>query len=294
MKRLLSLVLCLLLWFPAFASALSTDEIDSQVDTLFGKSRTTGGALVVVKNGEILYQRYYGYQNIENLIPVTQDTYFRIASVTKMVSGIGLMQLWERGLVDLDEDISTYFGYDIASTRFLDTPITLRQLMSHTAGLSISGGYGSSNPIYEMLSKDVHRRANFTKNEAGTTYEYSNFGAGVAGAILEAVTDVSVNRYMRDNVFCPAVSIDASYDPNALQDQENIATLYNSDGSIYHTVAYLLRQPYENFADPEAHYRTTVGSLWIRARGPGRRSPSPCAATAPWTAWNFYRGKACL
>ena len=85
-------------------------------------SRTIGGALVVTRGGEIVYERYYGYRDKANLIPVTEDTYFRIASVTKMVSGIGLLQLVEQGRAALDEDIGTYFGYEIRNTYYPDVP----------------------------------------------------------------------------------------------------------------------------------------------------------------------------
>ena len=231
MKRPLTLLLCLLVCLlPALASALTEAELDQQVDTAFSKSRAIGGVLAVIRYGEILYQRAYGYEEKATLDPVTEDTYFRIASVTKMVSGIGLMQLVERGLLDLDQDISDYFGYPIANTYYPDTPITLRQLMSHTSTLSIAGGYGSNHPIYEMLSEAVRRRGNYTEDVPGSVYAYSNFGAGVAGAILEAVTGKSVNRYMTDHVFAP-LQIDASYDPATLHDPDAVATLYNTNGT---------------------------------------------------------------
>jgi CubicO group peptidase (beta-lactamase class C family) len=265
MKRLLTLALAALLCIqPCAAFALTGEELDQQADRIFGLSRTVGGTLVVALGGEIVYERYYGYRDKANLIPVTEDTYFRIASVTKMVSGIGLLQLVEQGRAALDEDIGTYFGYEIQNTYYPDVPVTLRQLMSHTSTLSIAGGFGSEKPLYEMLSAEVRRRANYTDNAPGSVYEYSNFGAGVAGAVLEAVTGMSVNRYMQENVFGP-LEIDAAYDASALQDPEQITNLYHADGSLYRSVPNLLKETYDDRADPENHYRTTVGSLWIRA-----------------------------
>ncbi|MBE0601156.1 MAG: beta-lactamase family protein, partial [Firmicutes bacterium] len=126
MRRLLPLVLCALLAvLPLFAAALTLNELNSLVDDSFKKSYTKGGALVIISGGQIVYERYYGYMEFARQIPVTENTYFRIASVTKMVTGIGLMKLNEQGLVALDADISDYFGYDIANTRFAKTPITL-------------------------------------------------------------------------------------------------------------------------------------------------------------------------
>ncbi|MBN1777144.1 MAG: beta-lactamase family protein [Clostridiales bacterium] len=263
MKRLLTIVLCTLLAFlysPAFA--LTADEIDAQVDGYFKKSYTTGGALAVILGGEIVYTRYFGLQDSAQEIPVTENTYFRIASVTKMISGIGLMQLKEQGLLELDTDISEYFGYDIANTYYTRIPITLRQIMSHTS--SIRGELpGATRTVYDTIAKSVKKRAYFLESKPGSAYAYSNFAAGIAGAMLEAVTGESVNSYMRDNVFTP-LSIDAAYTPALLSEPEFIANLYNTDGSRYRGTHTLLDEAYEDCADPETHYRTTIGSLWIR------------------------------
>ena len=266
MKRLLSLILCLLLGLlPSLSVALARDETDRQVDGIFRESRTIGGALVITQGGQIVYQRYYGYQDTEALIPVTPDTYFRVASVTKMVSGIGLMRLKEQGLVELDRDIGGYFGYAIVNCYYPDAPITLRQLMSHISSLNSNSFYESTGTVREMLSGDRDGSEYFTDSVPGSAYAYSNFGAGVAGAIMEAVTGMSVNRYMREHVFEP-LSIDASYDPAILKDPACISSLYKNDGECHRSAQYLLQEAYEDFADPETHYRTTIGSLWIRAR----------------------------
>jgi len=263
MKKPHIFLLILFILLPLQACAIPLN-IDRQVDDCFTYSRTTGGAMVVAMNGEILYEHYFGNRDQALELPITADTYFRIASVTKMVSGIGLMQLAEQGLVDLDADISTYFGYTIANTYYPDTPITLRQLMSHTSTLSTRGGYGSQHTLHDMLAKDLRRQANFTDHEPGSIYEYSNFGAGVVGAVMEAVTGISVNRYMTEHVFQP-LGLDASYSPAQLADPNSVPNLYASDGSRYRSAPYMLSEAYDDFADPETHYRTTVGSLWIRA-----------------------------
>ncbi len=265
MKRWLSVILCFLLaLLPVLSQADTPEEIDRQVKSYFTRSKTIGGALVAFKNGEIIYQYYYGYQDLSNYEPVTEKTYFRVASVTQLVSAVGLMQLAEQGLVDLDGDIGEYFGYGIANPYYPDTPLTLRQLMSHTSTVSESGGYSASRPVYEMLSKDVSRKGNYTDNRPGSVYAYSNFGAGLAGAIMEAVTGESVDRYMMENVFAP-LDIDASYDPAQLLNPACLVDLFRSDGQRYRSAWGLLREPYDHFPDPENHYKTTVGGLWIRA-----------------------------
>ena len=262
MKRLLSVILCIL-FLPSLSLAHTTDEINKQVDACFQKSCTTGGALVVFLDGEIAYTRYYGYQNAEEKIPATENTYFRLASVTKMVSGIGMMQLYERGLIEPDRDIGDYFGYEIANYYYPDTPITLRQIMSHTSSI-----YGAlpkdGRTVYSTLAKTEKKFAYYTKKKPGIAYEYSNFGAGIAGAILEAVTGMSVNSYMRDNVFAP-LSIDAAYSASLLSEPEFVSSFYKKNGDLYRSAQRSLEDEYEDFSDPENHYRITIGDLWMRA-----------------------------
>ncbi len=264
MKRWLSVFLCVLLWcLPSLSLALTTDEIDGQVDAVFEKSAAVGGALIIFLGGEIAYTHYYGYQSVEDQIPVTENTYFRLASVTKMVSGIGMMQLYERGLIELDRDISDYFGYEIANYYYPDTPITLRQIMSHTSSI-----YGAlpkeGRTVYSTLSKAEKKYAYYTQKEPGTAYEYSNFAAGIAGSILEAVTGVSVNSYMYDNVFAP-LNIDAAYSASLLNEPAYVSSFYKDNGNLFRSAQCSLADEYEDFANPEYHYRITIGDLWMRA-----------------------------
>ena len=264
MKRLMICALCFMLSvFPCTGLALTTEEIDRQVDHYFAASHTTGGAVVVTLGDQIVYSRYFGRQEAAQEIPVTKDTYFRIASVTKMISAIGLMQLKEQGLIALDTDISEYFGYDIANSYYRKTPITLRQIMSHTS--SIRGELpGAAKTISNTLAEKERKFAYFLENRPGSTFAYSNFAAGVAGAVMEAVSGMSVNSYMREHVFAP-LAIDAAYSASYLSHPEFVATLYNADRSRYRSSRYTLGEAYEDSADPETHYRTTIGSLWIRA-----------------------------
>jgi len=264
MKRLLSGILCILLGFlPSLTLALTADETNKQVDDIFNKSHTIGGALVVFLDDEITYTHYYGYQDAEKKIPATKNTYFRLASVTKMVSGIGLMQLHEQGLIDLDRDISDYFGYEIANTYYPNTPITLRQIMSHTS--SIYGALPKAGrTIRSTLAKAEKKYAYYIKKKPGTFYEYSNFAAGVAGSVMEAVTGMSVNSYMRNNVFEP-LSIDAAYSASLLSKPEFVSSFYKNNGNLYRSAQRSTEEIYEGFYDPENHYRITIGDLWMHA-----------------------------
>lgn len=252
----------LLALMPLTAGALTMDE---QVDQLFRRGKTTGGSLVIVMHGQIVYARDYGYKQLSRREPVDERTYFRLSSVTKLISGVGAMQLVERGLLDLDQDISAYFGYEIKNPYYPNIPLTLRQAMSHTLSVSEGGGYsGIRNTVRDMLDYSLKRRGNFLDQKPGDKYVYSNFGAGLVGAMMEAASGQSVNSYMRDNVFGP-LGIDASYSASLLLDPQDVSGQY-TNGKLYRAASNYINETYEDFADPERHYRTTVGDIWIRSR----------------------------
>jgi CubicO group peptidase (beta-lactamase class C family) len=172
MKKIVCALLMIILLSTTLLTA-TAEDIDTQIDSIFKSHKTVGGSVVVALHGEIVYQRDYGFANRTQKTLVTPQTYFRIASVTKMISAIGIMQLVEQGKIDLDADISDYFGYEIEDPYFPDIPLTLRQAMSHTMPLNELGGYGlspGSRTIHDLLSKENYFKNNFTKVKPGTEY----------------------------------------------------------------------------------------------------------------------------
>lgn len=265
-RRVAALALALVLALPpALTLAADRSEIDAQVDRIFRNGKTTGGSVIIARHGEIVYARDYGMKDVRRRLPVDERTFFRLNSVTKMVSGMGALQLVEQGLLDLDADISDYYGYRIVNPHAKGTPLTLRQAMSHTLGLNENSGYSSiRSTVYSMLSADSKKKSNFLDRAPGSRYAYSNFGAGLVGSMMEAVTGVSVNRYMADHVFSP-LGIEAAYSASLLANPEDVPGLYRN-GKLYRAAGNYTGETYEDFADPERHYRTTVYDLWIRSR----------------------------
>ncbi|NLD33462.1 MAG: serine hydrolase [Clostridiales bacterium] len=275
-KSWLLCLCCLMLALPAaHAQQEAADPVDAYVDKAFRGSKTVGGSVVILSHGEVVYARDYGYRDQRRRLPVDENTFFKTASVTKMVSGIGLMHLVDEGVLDLDQDISEYFGYKIANGYFPKVPLTLRQLMSHTSSVSEGGGYSSIHrKVREMLDAKLDRRGNFNKTAPGSAYKYSNFGAGLAGAIAEAATGKSINAVMQDKVFAP-LGMEAAYSASLLSTPENVSSQYK-DGQLHRAAAGQIKKVYEDTADPEMHFRTTVGDLWIRSRDMARLAALLC------------------
>lgn len=268
MKKTLAFLLTLLLMFQVIlpaANALDMAEIDSEVDKIFSRYKTVGSSVVVMKDGDIVYERDYGLRNITKKLPVDENTYFKMGCVTKMVSSLAILQLVDDGTLDLDADISQYFGYDIINPYFPKTPITLRQLLSHTSTVSETGGYTRiRNTVKDILYDKSRGTGNYTKFEPGSKYKYSNFGSGLVGSIVEAVSGQSVNRFVTERLFEP-LNMDASLAASWLQSPDHIASLYTGR-KLHRAATKYIAEGYEDTASPETHFRTMVGALFIRSR----------------------------
>lgn len=281
MKKLFVLLIALSLLqgaLPAFAAdapALPLDEIDKEVDLIFRRAKTVGGSVVVMKDGELVYARDYGYRNLHRKLEVDENTYFKMGCVTKMASSLAMFQLIEDGTLDLDEDISRVFGYEIVNPHFPRTPITLRQLLSHTSSVSEEGGYSRlGSTVKQMISKEAKRPTNFRKVAPGSSYKYSNFGSGLVGSMVEAVSGLSINRFVTQRLFEP-LGMDASLSASWLKRPEDVASLYE-DGKMSRSAQKFVNEEYEDFASPETHYRVMVGSLFIRSRDLAKLAAALC------------------
>lgn len=261
MKRLLCLVaaLCLLV-----SGALAEEsDLDAQVRRVFKAHKTVGGTVLAAKDGEIVYQLNYGYADRASKTLVTDGTYFRVASVTKMISAIRVMQLVEDGTLDLDEDLSTYLGFSMRNPYHPETAITLRHLMTHTSSVNQGGGYGKAGRgISDLLSLSSKNKGNYYNEVPGKKYRYSNFGAGLMGSVLEAVTGQNVNDVITEGVFTP-LGIDAAYHASLLAHPENVSNTYDENGSLTRTAEKSIALAWDPSVNPEEHYMITVGSLWI-------------------------------
>ena len=248
-----------------FAFGAGMNDADTRLNTIMQNYKAPGAAVVAAKDGEIVFEYYYGYADKKAKEPVTDSTYFRLASVTKLVTAIRTMQLVEQGTLDLDQDISAYLGYDIRNPYHRKTPITLRMLMTHTSSLNPYGGYfDETRTLSSLIAFEYTNRSNWYNEVPGTKYRYSNFGAGIMGSIIESVTGSNIDDNLQENIF-PPLNISASYSAGLLPDPENVATLYTTDGKIDKSRETSLSKAWDAEVNPDNHYRITIGSLWMRA-----------------------------
>lgn len=168
------------------------------------RENIAGAVVLVVKDGRVLFAKGYGYSELERKTPVTVDaTLFRPGSISKLFTWTAVMQLVEQGKLDLDRDVNTYLDFKIPST--FSQPITLRNLMTHTPGFEeqIKDLINSEGAPVATLRDHLTRHMPERIFPPGTTPAYSNYGASLAGYIVERVSGRPFNDYVADNIFKP-------------------------------------------------------------------------------------------
>ena len=240
MKRSIFGVLVAILPFLVVGQT-ATQQLTNALEQSFNNSTIPGVAVAIVNKDKVLYHNAFGYADITNKKPYTTQTIHNIGSISKTFIGVALIQLVEAGQLDLDADINQYLPFSIIHPYHPNTPITLRQLSTHTASIQdrhlnyglrsyVSDDNRRGNrkglpliykiqfkrmlknqklPLGEFLKKILskkgkwYRKKNFYKHAPGTIEEYTNIGAALAAYIIEEVTGEKYADYVKNNILQP-------------------------------------------------------------------------------------------
>lgn len=178
--------------------------LDGMVPYAMKRGRIAGGVIVVVRDGHIILQQGYGYSDVARRTPVdAQQTLFRVGSISKLFTWTAVMQLVEQGKIDLDRDIASYLDADMLAD--FDQPITMRHLMTHTAGFEerIKGMLAADPSEFMPLREYVKVSLPPPVAAPGEVPAYSNYGAALAGYIVERISGQDFNDYLDQAVFAP-------------------------------------------------------------------------------------------
>jgi CubicO group peptidase (beta-lactamase class C family) len=263
MKKLI-LLLCIIILLPTMGLS---ESLDDKFAYTLSKYNTTGAAIVIMRGGKIEYEYYYGRQGRKSE-KVTENTHFHNASVAKMITALGVMKLYDEGKIELDKNISEYFNFPVGNPKYKDVPVTIRQVMSHTSSISGKSKYASRKHDLEwLLTPDRDSNSQWRNWAPGTKYEYANLNGGLLGSIIECISGMSVDDYMKKEFFEP-LNIDAAYSTTLLNDKENISWKFNAKGEIVENARQMLKrnESYEDTCDYKNSYYKTVGGLRVRAK----------------------------
>ena len=199
----------------------SLPEMDQVVDSFMTFWSLHGVSLAVCRHDSLLYAR--GYGKADAAAPMTPGTTLRLASVSKLLTAVGIMRLQEKGLVFLDSPVfgpcgilDEYDSYIRDDDYYL---ITVEHLLRHQAGFTSRGGDPVFSPYpsqKELLRTQLARRLSY---EPGTTQEYSNFGFLLLSLIIEKVSGLPYEAFMQQEVFAPARCHGFRLAGNYLQDR---------------------------------------------------------------------------
>ena len=220
----------------AAARELAKADVDAWLDGFMPYALKSGGipgaVVVVVKDGQPLTMRGFGYSDVKARKPVDpENTLFRPGSVSKLLTWTAVMQQVQAGKLDLDKDINTYLDFKIPPRD--GKPITLRNIMTHTPGFAETAKYLISYdkappPLSKVLSRAVPDRI----YAPGTMPAYSNYGASLAGYIVERVSGEPFNKYIQNHILTPLGMTHSSFDqplPANLAPLMSKAYQYGSD-----------------------------------------------------------------
>ncbi|MGH9159136.1 MAG: serine hydrolase [Vicinamibacteraceae bacterium] len=171
-------------------------------------------SIALVDDQEIVWAKGFGYSDPDSKTPATEDTVYRVGSVSKLFTDIAVMQLVERGQVDLDEPVTTYLS-DFAPKTPFGMPITLRHLMSHRSGLQREPPVGHYFDDTAPSLKATVRSLNATEliYEPGTHTKYSNAGIAVVGRVVEVLTKTPFERALQESVIARLGLTHSTFEP---------------------------------------------------------------------------------
>jgi CubicO group peptidase (beta-lactamase class C family) len=208
---------------PAPSTAIPLDDF---IQTQMARAHMPGLSAAMVKHGQVVWTGAYGYARVNAQRPVTEDTLFELASISKTFIATAVMQLWEKGQLDLDADINLYLPFHVVNPHFPDSPITTRMLVAHTSSITDSGAilvssYVLGDPtillgqfLKDFLSPEgayYDPDRNYANAEPGKVWDYSNWGASLAAYLVEVISGIPFDAYCDAYIFEPLGMTETSY-----------------------------------------------------------------------------------
>lgn len=195
--------------------AIDEPEIKARVREILNRHPCVGLAVGVVRDGQLAFFDAHGLASVASQKPVTEDTVFRVASISKTFTAIALMQLYEQGLVDLDAPANDYLrAFQLVPAKPGWPPATVRHLLTHTAGLPemvhVSRALGYAFGESYRLDETVPTLGEYygchglpVVSEPGTTFRYTDHSFSALSQVVEDVSGQPFADYLREHIFEP-------------------------------------------------------------------------------------------
>lgn len=238
MKKLVAFLLTIVLTTSHYTAAESTElpknfdecAFQSDIRDMMDSLNVVGLSLAVVKDNKIVYTHAFGHKDLNTLQPLTTNTIFRIASISKSFVATAIMTLVDAGKLTLDTDASTLLNFPLRNPNHPDNPITVGMLLSHTSSINDSEGYYISYDCINPVTNPNWRKC-YNTYAPGTGYEYCNLNFNLLGIIIEKLSGERFDHYVEHHILNP-LEITGSFCVNSV-DRNRCAMLYAWDGKQF-------------------------------------------------------------
>ena len=244
---------------------------DIKMSLLMKIAKLPSFSACIIKNNQVIWSKGYGYYDLKNQKEPTPDTIYLIASITKTIVGTALMQLYEQGFFDLDDDVNDYLPFSLRNPSFPDDSITFKMLLSHQSSLAedplefyqYSYTFGEDSPVelYPFLETYlVPGGSNYTSDvwssdPPGERFHYANIGFALIGFLVEQISGKPFDQYCKDNIFLPLKMYNTSYRLSDI-DIEQLAIPYD-----FNNGEYIEHEHYGYIDYPAGTVRTSISEL---------------------------------
>lgn len=250
------------------ASNLIKDSLTAKMDSIYTHGSIIGFSVAVVGLDSIHYNEGFGYADIANNIKYSPQTLQNIGSVSKTFIGVSLLKAQELGILKLDDAVNKYLPFKVVNSKHPETPITIRQLATHTSSILDSDYYGLSyvlidtihapneligyfKPAETKTSMEVYlekvvgeqgewRDHSFANYAPGTTYEYSNIGATLAALVLEKAAGKDFSEFTKEHILTPLQMNSSGWANSNIDSSKRARSYINKDTLIamYELITY--------------------------------------------------------
>jgi len=240
------------------------EKIRQYADTFTHARDLPGLSVAVVAGGAALLTGTFGVKDLATREPLTHDSLFHMASVSKPFTATSLVQLWEKDKIDLDSRLVDCLPYfEMRDPRYKE--ITLRQMLSHTSGMPDCDDYEWGNPydVDDALERYVRSLADLELLfDPGTDYSYSNIAFEVLGCVISRTSGMTFEEYIKHNIFSPLGMVHSTFlrreVPAELSVTPHVRRFHNKVNAVY---------PYNRAHAPSSTFHTNANEVvnWILA-----------------------------
>lgn len=264
-QLLTPLILTALITLPSTQAISNQDQIDTAAHTMMIVHHVPNLEVGIIADQQLIWSKGYSLNAYTQDTP-DQHTIFQAGSISKTITAIALLQLHEQGIINLDDDVNSYLPFNLRSPHYPDTPITLRNLLSHSSGLT-------NQQWRQFFYFSILNYPNALLNEYlvpdGIIYDekvwgdwapsqgsfYSSIGMEIAEYIVELTTNTSFADYCKTHIFQPLQMYNTSFELKDLNANQIIPTY------MHFPFFYLKLPNYENYNYAAGGMKTTLNDL---------------------------------